>query len=244
MLNKSINFYKKWTDESRILIYQMGKVGSTSLEMNLKNSLHFHSLYNNSPCFPHFQQKNNTIVKKLYATLNLFLIRLLIKRRKTIKIITLVRDPMHRDISMFFQDLPFWVSRYILSDKVDTRGEGFDFLSDAFHTSYDIDYGLKWFDKELKRFSGFDVYDHEFNVDGDIIKVDKFEILILKMESMNDHRELINKFLGEEADLVSTNRGEKKWYGPVYKNFKDNVILDSGYIEKVTSSKLYNKFYK
>src|SRR5690606_30212107 len=111
-----------------ILIYQMGKVGSTALEHSITNSRHFHTSYGRRCCdffsanmFP----SNWAKMKHYFANeIRLFLY----KRRKKVKIITLVRNPYERNVSHFFQDIHFWLPYHILSKKGESRRENKDLV--------------------------------------------------------------------------------------------------------------------
>lgn len=105
MLSRIKNKLNYYLNSENIIIYQMGKVGSTSLEKSLPNSFHTHTLYAKepNPLSTSFY-KSSFVLKTRY-----FLIRNLIKRRRKIKIISVVRHPLERNFSMFFHDLPEWL---------------------------------------------------------------------------------------------------------------------------------------
>src|SRR4051812_8379469 len=95
-----------------ILIYQMGKVGSTCIEKSLMTqkfqTAHYHSFF--SP-LPYIMFKNFYSIKYYVSFWNRLIYRIkmtillyLIKRNKNVKIISLIREPISRNLSMFFQD--------------------------------------------------------------------------------------------------------------------------------------------
>ena len=45
----------RYTDAESIFLYQMGKVGPSSMEASLKNTIYYHNLYNNPPNPPHLR---------------------------------------------------------------------------------------------------------------------------------------------------------------------------------------------
>ena len=84
--------------------------------------------------------------------------------RRTLKIVTLVRDPIGRNVSMYFHDLHYWLAYYFSEVRPDRDGARRNRpLIDCFRETFDHRYPLDWFDKELKRLSGIDVYEHAFD---------------------------------------------------------------------------------
>src|SRR5690606_36064217 len=137
-------------DSGNTLIYQMGKVGSTTLLDSIPNSKHFHTLYNRK-CCKFYQEitSHSTLKTYLIDKVKLFLF----KRRKTIKIITLVRNPYERNVSHYFQDLQFWLPDYTLSLR-GFRTEKPDLVKECFEKKFNFDYARNWFKEELTSFSG------------------------------------------------------------------------------------------
>ncbi len=244
-LQKLISYYKEYRDESSILIYQMGKVGSTSIEKSLPSSIHIHSLFNNPPCFVHLKQRRVGLLSSIEGWVADGVKRLAIKNRKNIKIISLVRDPFKRDISMFFQNLPQWLYEYTGTHEVDTREEGLSILIDAFQKTYDYDYALRWFDLELKKLTGVDIFDFDFDVSKGYLEIHsgRYSILLLKLETISAANGVLNEFCGQEIEIITANSGNKKWYAPVYDDFKRTAFQSDEYVGKVKQSKLYKHFY-
>ena len=240
-----ISKLKKYSSEDCILIYQMGKVGSTSIEHSLKNSIHLHTLYNNSPCHVHQRQREGAFFGKYSHKLMSIVRRAAIRKRKTIKIISLVRDPYQRDISMFFQDLPHWLYEYIGSNKVNTKSENRTFLSEAFNKSYDNKYALTWFDKEIKRFTGIDVLTEGFNKNEGftIYEKGKYKLLVLDVKKIANCESVISDFSGVDVQLISSNKAENKWYSELYRNFKNEHVFSDLYNYELKKSKFWKVFF-
>lgn len=221
-----------------VLIYQMGKVGSTSLENSIKDSLHIHTLYGNYPC-PHFERHVHGDFKLLIKKFAVQpLRRNLYKLKGCNKIISLVREPAARNISMFFQDLPFWIADYVKHYDRETRESDLDWLWRVFENSFDHEYCLTWFDREIKRYTGIDVLSEQFNCRRGYqqYKRGRYELLLLRMEDMTQNRAVIEEFCQQKVELVSTNVGDEKWYGGVYKEFSNNY--------KIKVVEKYEKKYK
>jgi hypothetical protein len=221
----------------------MGKVGSTSIENGLKeNGIHLHNFFfENIPCHCKYPRKPYI---KWFEKFKLFIIRLAIKRRKRVKMISAVRDPLDRNISMFFQDLHHYLNAYDFKHSTAKKEQDKLLLNKCFDEIFYHEYPCNWFDDELKRLTKIDIYNYPFNKsDGYvIIKSGKFEILILDCKKINSSSDIINKFIEHPIDLINSNVGGDKWYGPIYKVFKETYKPTEYYKNKIYNSKFSKHF--
>lgn len=217
---------QKLTSGDFVLIYQMGKVGSTALERTVHNALHFHTLYNNPHCRFRARLKWGWLGTRFFLPVGYFLKRFLIRRSKRIRIVTLVRHPIARARSVFFQELPYWLVLYSSRRGLDERQEGASLLTEAFREVFNIDYYDRWFDEELKRFTGIDVFDHKFDAENGCVLLQdgKYEVLVVQYEKLAVAQPHIEAFIGQELDLTRENVSTNKWYGPIMKNFTEEDI--------------------
>ena len=236
--NKLIQFMK--TDP--ILVYQMGKVGSAGIYHSLQaagiETVHLH----------YFQPWNNSIPENEYKEYQDLLHQIISKKDK-IKIITLVRDPLVRDISAFFQQMPN------PADKMyqEFSGSLMDSVLEILYTwissknsflgnsGLHIDIEKKaltenkvsvfsWFDMELKEVFDIDIYQYPFDRDKgySVICKDNIECLVLKLEKLDSCHDIIRKFIGRKDLLIqSDNIGSEKEYGYLYREIKENIIIPS-----------------
>ena len=239
-----IDVYQRYADEEAILLYQFGKVGSTALEASLPAAIHQHSLYGGSPCHVHIEQRRAG-VKFWVGALGDALKRMALKRRKTMKIISIVREPLARNQSMFFQDLGHWLYKYVGLDHHDTREAGFDYLFKVYEEAFDHTYVLDWYDREFKRFTGVDVYSEGFDQQTgyQIIKRPGMEILLLKYEQLADMEGVISEFCGRKVVLDTANVGTDKWYGDIYRRFKRDYRTSHSKLECLYKSRYMKAFY-
>lgn len=247
ILSRAMEIVYDYNKSSDYFIYQMGKVGSTALEKSLSRSKHFHSLYGSGPCYVYVEQTRKGVLKKLRRTFGDALKRFAIKRKEKIKIITIVREPIGRSFSMFFQDLPYWLYSYIGRYGVDTRDEGLDILVDAYWKAFDHKYYDSWFDCELKRFTGIDVFEYPFNFDlGFVtIKNQKFEVFVTRSEDLGKFSviEGLKEFCDTDISINPTNIGEKKWYSSVYKKFRSEIEINETQFKRFFDCKTSKHFY-
>ena len=122
-----------------------------------------------------------------------------------IKIISLVREPIERNFSAFFQNLENFCDP---NDKAATEGLISRFISD-----YNHKVPLEWFDVEMKTTTGIDVYSKEFMYEEgyQLYKEGRYELLVLRVD-MNDQtkEELVARFMGLDSfKLTMKNIGSK-----------------------------------
>ncbi len=238
--------YRMLSEDNIILVYQMGKVGSNTIRWSLKKAglkvSHIHSLYLNRgyEFYKNFllSQVNYPATKKILYSFFYQWQRLKLRRRKKLKIITLVREPVSVNISSFFQNLSYFAYEY--------EHKAASSLYEAFFDKCNHDYVLDWFDKEFLPTTGLDIYQYDFDKDAgySIIKEKKVECLVIKLEKLDELEGAIAEFVGvRDFKLVRHNVSAHKWFNPVYREFKRNVMFSLEFIERIYSSRLVQHFY-
>lgn len=240
------------TNQTPILIYQMGKVGSSSVYKSLGKKailplFHIHFLLKRADNRRFYNSKVNENLKLKWASeyqarRNEFLYNKIIVPKKQVKIISLTREPIGRNISAFFQNFEretgknYEKSNFTLQE-----------IMDIFINFYPHLEPLDWFDNQFKLYLGIDIYEHPFPKEQGFLRIkkDNVDLLILKLETSDGVKEkAIAEFLGlKEFKLVRSNVGEDKNYADTYKEFKQNLKLPLSYVEEMCSSKYFNHFY-
>ncbi|MDD1792082.1 putative capsular polysaccharide synthesis family protein [Enterovibrio sp. ZSDZ42] len=221
-----------------VLVYQMGKVGSSSIEASLEHadipSWHIHTFDDNEE----FQMYRNTKdvacffdwpIHTAYKLTLAHRLRVL-KKRDHLKIITLVRDPVATVVSRFFQDLhiQFIEGKKNLSihGDMDTT---LKHLTNAFENQMRLTYFTEWFDRELKRQFGIDVLSHIADPTQTHWHIQQggCEVLLLKCEAINQSADVLGEFLGQSDFLLqSSNEASNKWYSALYQRFKETYSFE------------------
>lgn len=225
------------------LIYTMGKVASASIYESLKRILPFSKIYH-----VHFLTKENILWRQQFknnpsATIveKHVLKQLNNNKNKRLKIITLVRDIINRDISMMFQNL----SSFIDYQKP-FREKHIDQLLEKFE---DLDHSMsiQWFEKEFERYLGLDIYSLKFNKEKgySIYQLDNFDLLIIKLENLNSiYKEALEKYINIEFDLlIKINEAKNKNISNLYKIFRNNLNINAKKLEYIYNSKFMKHFY-
>jgi len=223
-----ISFQSKAKKRPPVFIYQMGKVASSSIYESLNEqyegvSLHAHS----------FSESHTKSVVR-------FLFKMNEKEKINIKIISLIREPIARNISAFYENFK--------------RDLGFEFednpysteeLHELFLKDHDHKIPLIWFDHNLLKNFNIDVYQKPFPEIGyTTFKNDNIEVLLLKHDLNDKTKEaVIGTFLNkDDFTLTNYNIGTSKIYSASYKEFQKIPIPD-WYITKMVDSKYVQHFY-
>jgi len=223
---------KNFTKRNFVLVYQMGKVGSSSIYNSMSGAVNVHTLYGNPPNPPHLQLSYPWLLPRVKYFFSCLVRRFLIYSRKHTKIVTVVRCPYERNISMFFQALPFWMAEYysgfgVASRAHNNKGEGLEVLWDCFKENFNHDYPVRWFDNEIGRLTGIKISDFvKVDANQRIWRASKkgFEVLLLDVSEVRKSTSVISNFCGQNYSPVDVNVGDKKWYAQVYRDFKERYL--------------------
>jgi len=254
---------------SPILIYQMGKVGSSSIKRSLKELeldiplYHVHFLTDDridsieKDRRRYFNTENLKLLHRpwLYQFLKRHIEKGL-KGRKW-RVISLVRDPVVRNISAFFENLNitkidshprYRISSDILDiDPLNIALEDVQLLFDLFFDKFQHNEPLNFFDQEIKTVFGIDVFESTFpHASGyQIYRKTNADLLLLRLEDLNQQVEkAFGEFLGvENIALVNKNIGQEKEYARLYKRFKKFVQIPDAYLKKMYDSQFMQHFY-
>lgn len=244
-------------DACPVLIYQMGKVGSSTIEASLQhanvpNVIHCHHLSNQG--LNHLLDvgvKNNwkrideqfidgVRVRKLLTKLN--------QINHEIKVISLVRETISLEVSAVFQNIRRLYPHLTYSKNRLKVPELYEILVKRFNNySRSFSYFTSWFDDELNRFFNVDVFSSPFNHEKhyQILKFDNVSILLMKMEDINSHFPAAAKeFLGlPDIEIIRTNSGSEKNYKEDYDLILRHLKYPKEVCEDVYSTKVFNHFY-
>jgi hypothetical protein len=228
-----------------VLIYQMGKVASSSIYKSLKlysdlDVFHVHRLnpenikrvrneYIRCGKIPLNEKKGLYLYEKLFSPGS---------ESNKVKIISLVREPIGRNISAFFQT-PYLYGNH---QSYDTNMLISKFIENYHHNSC-----LEWFDVEMKNVVGIDVYQHSFPADKGFLVIENnfCSLLILKCEMEDSKKEIcISDFLGLDSfRLIKVNVASSKRYASAYRDFVNSISLPEPYVQEMLNSKYSKHFY-
>lgn len=238
-----------------VIIYSMGKVGSQTVYSSLKNSNIKNQFYH-----VHFlSRKGIQDAKKYYRDSNKIIpdhisqgeeLALKIKNpSEKIRFITLVREPVARDISDYFHNAHMFSSEIMDSSGQIVEEKIYKFIKneiEKFDSKHD--YTSNWFDNELKEAIDINVYDFPFDHDSGyrIIKNSMYELLVIRCEDLN---KILNRslkiFLGVKNSIgINTiNTAKDKSYAGIYKSIKTRIKIRKEILEKIYSTRYVKNFY-
>lgn len=205
--------------EKPVLVLQPGKVGSNTVFRSLAkrgiDTVHLH-------VFPECLREHKRFIQE---------------KLNPVKIITLVREPIARDISDFIQ---YFEWDYLMTDrmhleKMDSNIE--DRLIDSLRNQCNMGDGLEfdWFHTELEPLTGIDVFRYPFDKDKGygLIMEGKYEILVLTLEKLKENSQVIGDFC--EIDnfvMENANEGKRKRYKYLYANLMKKVKIPQDVLDK------------
>ena len=165
-----------------------------------------------------------------------------VKPKKPLKIISCIRDPLSRNISAFFEAFA-----YHTGHQPDEWTGSLDDLKKIYRDKLDHDYPLDWFDKELNRMLGVNIYDHPFDTDLGYASYDFDNIQLLVISTDLDDTlksQTIARFINAPTfTLKRYNEGSQKSYAALYQQFKEKIIFDESYLDSLYHSKYARHFY-
>lgn len=230
-----------------VLVYQMGKVASASVYSSLRATKcldvsHVHSLF--PEIIAAAQEKRLRCGLPPLKDNNEFFLyhKVITPRRKPTRIITLVREPIGRNISAFFQNLQIYAQMKDGHDIPDTEQ-----LFDDFMRLYTHDEPLTWFDNELSATTGIDIYQHSFPKErGYQVVDDPVHRLLIMRHDLDDvlKEQCIGDFLALSSfRLKRRNESSSKVYAAAYKEFVKSVEIPGDHAERMLNSKYAQHFY-
>lgn len=237
--------YKKWREKKQLfLIYSMGKVGTTTVYSLIRKQypqfpiiqVHFMSDYWVKEVLPQLNPEfhnNILIADKAYKLIE-------DHPQHRIKVVTMVREPMAREISDIFQN---WKGLFA----VDSMSSLTFLRLKEYLDKHDHHYVLNWFDSEFKSYLDFDIYAHPFDIEKgySIYKTTKMDILVIRTDRLNDCVvEAISKLCGIKVKLTgSTNTIEQKDNNELYFELIKGYEASPEKLRLLYTSRLVKHFY-
>ncbi|MEM9822977.1 MAG: putative capsular polysaccharide synthesis family protein [Bacteroidota bacterium] len=235
--------------ETDVLIYSMGKVGSNSLSHSLeKRGLQVSSKHYFGGDEAHFFNKKSwNLSGRLFRRLISILLR---ARRKPCKVISLVRDPLGRNVSLAFFNLEYLLYHTLRPGKGENiKGQNWTLHQIIEKGKADLINPLgpiHWFDEEFGVTTGVDVYQYPFDQQSGycIIEQDHFQILLLQMEKLQNLEKVIGDFMEmDDFRLLRANSSDNNWYAEIYRDFKKQYLPSSRMLDQLYQSKYMQHFY-
>ncbi len=249
------------SDNPLILIYQYGRVASTSvytsvLDANLGHPVyHVHTLSADraSKWIQKARQNKekidrNIIVGKLLG--DIISNSSANPRQTPWKIICIFREPISVIISLHFLNPKGPFAELLAKHGNSCPDRVLKYFQDLFNRDDPAGWLLtRWCDDVFFEETGINVYDYGFNVDQGfaILRENKFEILLLRFEDLtNAFKQGAARFFEKEEqqfNLAHSHIHKSDEYQDVHDYVKLHLKLPIGTCEKIYSTKFFNHFY-
>jgi len=244
-----------------VLIYQQGRVASTSVYESIKSLNLSYPIYHvHTISYKHAQQKIDQLKKKgvkvyrhffvgqyLYKALNRHNSR---NNPLPWKIICIFRDPIEIMISLHFLNLENSPNNKFSVNGVLDKKKALAFFENLFENNEPSNWAIcNWFDDVFFKELGIDVFSTPFDkIEGyTIISSKKLDVLLLRFEDLEHaYKYGTAKLLGLNANNVNLqheNLHVNKSANDLHKYIKQNLKLSKNACEKVYSTKLMQHFY-
>ncbi len=235
--------------EKDVFLYTMGKAGSNTISYSLESvGLSVSSKHYFSGDQQNFFANDN--INFLGEIRKQFTRNYFSRFNGKIKVITLARDPMARNLSMAFFTLETLLyhtlgprdSRNLKGNRTSLN----EIINIGFEEQINHEGPLTWFEKEFNYVLNLDVYQYPFDQENGytIIKKENVEILILKLEKLNSLEGVIKNFLNLKSFcILSANVSKNYWYADLYKDFKKVFRPSQKYLDQMYQSQYCQHFY-
>ncbi|MCK4821446.1 hypothetical protein KA005_37115, partial [bacterium] len=185
-----------------------------------------------------------------------FLFEQIQKTNRHWKIVTLIREPIARNISTFFENLdvtknPESTKYAVKSDyygfEITVDPENMEPLIELFFDRLIHERPLNYFDDEIRYVFGIDIFESTFPVDKGYMhyQSNNADMLLIRLGDLNRcAKTAFKEFLDvDDFTLIQTNVANEKVYAPLYKEFKRKVHFPEDYINKMYESRYVRHFY-
>ena len=201
--------------DKAVFIYQSKKVGSRAVSLSADTAGVFGF---------HVHNFSFLDVKKIF-------IREMIKNISG-KVISLVREPIARQISLLWQ---YWGTTG--KDYFYLARENLNSLESIENRFFSIPNGedeFEWYLGEFKEILDINVYEYSFDRERgySIIEKNGISLLLLKLDKLNDFEGVIKEFIGiDEFKIIHANTASGKKYKYAYENYLEYVKIPSHFFK-------------
>lgn len=244
---------KKFNIDTPIIVFQMGKVGSSSVydalnDLDLDVPVYHAHVLNRFDVYAEGVRRTRVAPETDLAAIEEGrALRRLIDgpRWKKWALVSLVRAPIPRAISDFFEGLDAYIPDFWARLKRDeiTLAE----LYETFQRRYIDSSPTHWFDDQVRDVFGIDIYATPFPHPRGyaIYEAERARLLLMRLEDLNRcANAALDEFLGlPPLTLMRKNSGEQKTYGNLYQQFIQQLRLESDYVRMMHSTRYAQHLY-
>jgi len=268
-----MSLFSKASYTPLLLIYQMKKAGSQTIEASLSRvglkrqifRIHFMSQANSDIMRNYIAAKifpadyRNSMQRQIEESLFLnnvvwikkLLYRMNLNRKNKLYLIVGLREPVGALLASLFQNYQIYFEDL---EQVTLQSVHDIFIGSSIRSSElssysksEVNFIQNWFDTELKSVIGIDVYDQPFPYkNGYVIRENNFaKVLIYRFENIKNLQSILEEFFNIklEEGLSNRNFSTNKDYGEIYSIVKNKLTLPMNYLDKIYDTKFARYFY-
>jgi hypothetical protein len=223
-----------------VLVYQMGKVGSSTVHHTLQEagtaSIHVHHIAeDNWKRRTRMYKENDTTIPAHFHKGRL-LRHWINWTDRQMRVVSLVRDPIARHVSEAFE---FSHLRGLPTGK---PSNALRVLQNELVSDGALEYTYTWFDQEFLPMFGVDIFDHSFNREEGFARITQknVDILILTLEKLSDCASTtLSEFVSQSLEI----KRERVRSGSVYTYVKNNLTLPESTVRRLYDHPWMRHFY-
>jgi hypothetical protein len=219
--------------DAPIHLFQMGKVGSKSIECAMRNAGY-------SGLIPHLHWANEAILS--YADCFFSYEEILsLPRLRPVKFISGIREPIGRAISGLFESAVAAKSSMSIDYINEIVESGVVPLS-LFMTEM-IDPVLRWFDHEY--YCGLNVYDQSFDVTRGygVVENEAASVFLYRLDKLANCWPQLGDYVGLPLKVTSINQSLDKYYDSSYQAVLSKAKFSRDFLEYVLGSRYCQTFF-
>ncbi len=168
-------------------------------------------------------------------------------------VVTLVREPVARNVSTFFQVLdelhPGIRAAYADGLRPEDRDvrRHVELLRADFWDRFGDHFPDSWFDEQLKPTFGIDVFEVPFPAERGYLTIrrGRITLLVIRLESLEQCAEpaFRDAFRIPKVRPGRHNTADEKWYRDLYRRFLDGFVVPDEYLTRMYASRFARHFY-
>lgn len=229
-------------EENPVLIYQPGKVGSTTLLHSLKKFYsNVHAIHALNPYgrYLHLGEEEALWCKE----------RTELIASKTKKIISIVREPLARDLSAYFEGILCLENDIYIPDRESSPVyDSIEYFRQLCRQEpgWYFD-SFSWFDDEIRKVFDIDIYEYPFDREKGYTRIQAKEkdILLLTMEQSGKWEEALQEFFEDDTIRLQDreNTADEKLYASLYREVQNGLEVPGEYMDYYTGNAKVSHFY-
>ncbi len=233
--------------DAPVIIYTMGKVGTITIQKSLLNAEVFfvretHKFLPHNVNYPYASPKQKRIYRGGIIERKLFYPWLF--RRPKVRVVTMVREPIGRLISIYLFTADWRFNLRIKEARLQT-------LLDYFPRLFEQDFAHPlvpgyFFECEIKQHLGIDAYQNPSPQDKGSVTIDqdRFSLLLMRLETPDVQKATaLSDWINRPVEITRKNTANDAGYAHIYEEFKRRVRIPYRYAEAIYRSSFMQHFY-